>query len=241
MRAPGPAPLTEGPRPPRTSPPRTLLSPGNVVAAYRKTHLCDVELAGRVVMKESSFTNPGTEIVPPVGTPAGRVRDGWAPPGTFGVPVGRGAPLARALRPLRCPLTSAQSPPGPGAVPSLTSPPCPRQLGLSICYDLRFPEISLALRRAGAEILTYPSAFTIPTGSAHWEVSSAPGPPAAPASPSAPRPHPGGSRRSSPVPRGGCRAGAEPSPQSPPAASKQGRILQPRGANLRQKASFLGI
>lgn len=54
------------------------------------------------------------------------------------------------------------------------SPPHPLQLGLSICYDLRFPEISLALRRAGAEILTYPSAFTVPTGSAHWEVSSAP-------------------------------------------------------------------
>ncbi|NXJ87064.1 NIT1 amidase, partial [Trogon melanurus] len=93
-----------------------LLDPaGNLVAAYRKTHLCDVDLEGRVSMKESSFTNPGTEIVAPVDTPAGK-------------------------------------------------------LGLSICYDLRFPEISLALRRAGAEILTYPSAFTFPTGSAHWEV-----------------------------------------------------------------------
>ncbi|XP_009647305.2 deaminated glutathione amidase-like [Egretta garzetta] len=68
-------------------------------------------------MKESSFTNPGAEIVAPVSTPAGK-------------------------------------------------------LGLSICYDLRFPEISLALRRAGAEILTYPSAFTVPTGSAHWEQAS---------------------------------------------------------------------
>uniref|UniRef100_A0A8V1A737 CN hydrolase domain-containing protein n=1 Tax=Gallus gallus TaxID=9031 RepID=A0A8V1A737_CHICK len=94
-----------------------LLDPtGRLAAAYRKTHLCDVELEGRVTMKESSFTNPGTEIVPPISTPAG-------------------------------------------------------MLGLSICYDLRFPEISLALRHAGAEILTYPSAFTFPTGSAHWEVS----------------------------------------------------------------------
>ncbi|NWX50543.1 NIT1 amidase, partial [Steatornis caripensis] len=93
-----------------------LLDPaGRLAAAYRKTHLCDVELEGRVTMKESSFTNPGTEIVPPVSTPAGK-------------------------------------------------------LGLSVCYDLRFPEIALALRRAGAEILTYPSAFTVPTGSAHWEV-----------------------------------------------------------------------
>ncbi|XP_074989513.1 deaminated glutathione amidase isoform X5 [Calonectris borealis] len=51
-----------------------LLDPaGRLVAAYRKTHLCDVELEGRVTMKESGFTNPGTEIVPPVSTPAGKV------------------------------------------------------------------------------------------------------------------------------------------------------------------------
>lgn len=39
------------------------------------------------------------------------------------------------------------------------------------CYDLRFPEFALALTKAGAEILTYPSAFTQHTGMAHWEVS----------------------------------------------------------------------
>uniref|UniRef100_A0A8V5H0I1 Uncharacterized protein n=1 Tax=Melopsittacus undulatus TaxID=13146 RepID=A0A8V5H0I1_MELUD len=50
-----------------------LDSMGHLVAAYRKTHLCDVELEGRVSMKESSFTNPGTEIVAPVSTPAGKV------------------------------------------------------------------------------------------------------------------------------------------------------------------------
>ncbi|XP_012279600.2 nitrilase and fragile histidine triad fusion protein NitFhit isoform X2 [Orussus abietinus] len=44
------------------------------------------------------------------------------------------------------------------------------QLGLSICYDMRFPELALALRNMGAEILTYPSAFTYETGAAHWEV-----------------------------------------------------------------------
>ncbi len=42
-------------------------------------------------------------------------------------------------------------------------------LGLLTCYDLRFPEPSLALRRRGAQILTYPSAFTVRTGAAHWE------------------------------------------------------------------------
>lgn len=44
-------------------------------------------------------------------------------------------------------------------------------VGLQICYDLRFPEPALALRARGAQILTYPSAFTVPTGKAgHWEV-----------------------------------------------------------------------
>ncbi|KAF2145416.1 uncharacterized protein K452DRAFT_315667 [Aplosporella prunicola CBS 121167] len=40
--------------------------------------------------------------------------------------------------------------------------------GLLICFDLRFPEPGLALRRQGAQLITYPSAFTVPTGRAHW-------------------------------------------------------------------------
>uniref|UniRef100_A0A8C9G5J8 Nitrilase 1 n=1 Tax=Pavo cristatus TaxID=9049 RepID=A0A8C9G5J8_PAVCR len=110
-----PAPL-RGPVAHPSAPSAPLSLAGRLAAAYRKTHLCDVELEGRVTMKESSFTNPAMSCVCP-----------------------------------DCPLV-------------------PDQLGLSICYDLRFPEISLALRHAGAEILTYPSAFTFPTGSAHWEV-----------------------------------------------------------------------
>ncbi|XP_008318932.1 deaminated glutathione amidase [Cynoglossus semilaevis] len=43
-------------------------------------------------------------------------------------------------------------------------------VALGICYDLRFPELSLALQKHGADILTYPSAFTVATGAAHWEV-----------------------------------------------------------------------
>ena len=38
------------------------------------------------------------------------------------------------------------------------------------CYDVRFPELSTILAQQGAHILTYPSAFTQITGSAHWEV-----------------------------------------------------------------------
>lgn len=43
-------------------------------------------------------------------------------------------------------------------------------LGLSVCYDLRFPHLYRSLARAGAEILTVPSAFSPVTGAAHWEV-----------------------------------------------------------------------
>ena len=43
-------------------------------------------------------------------------------------------------------------------------------LGLSVCYDVRFPYLYRALAKAGAEILTIPSAFTRPTGEAHWEI-----------------------------------------------------------------------
>jgi predicted amidohydrolase len=42
--------------------------------------------------------------------------------------------------------------------------------GLSVCYDVRFPYLYRALAKAGAEILTVPSAFTRPTGEAHWEI-----------------------------------------------------------------------
>ncbi len=43
-------------------------------------------------------------------------------------------------------------------------------LGLSICYDLRFPELYRALALRGAQVLCVPAAFTAPTGAAHWEV-----------------------------------------------------------------------
>uniref|UniRef100_A0A8C3QLU3 Deaminated glutathione amidase n=1 Tax=Cyanoderma ruficeps TaxID=181631 RepID=A0A8C3QLU3_9PASS len=88
---------------------------GAVVAAYRKLHLFDAALPGAPALRESSFTNPGRELLPPVPTPVGKV-------------------------------------------------------GLAVCYDLRFPELSQALRGAGAHILTFPSAFTVTTGAAHWEV-----------------------------------------------------------------------
>ncbi|QEH78016.1 carbon-nitrogen hydrolase family protein [Sphingomonas sp. C8-2] len=44
------------------------------------------------------------------------------------------------------------------------------RIGLSICYDMRFPDLYRALSNAGAEILSVPAAFTVPTGRAHWHV-----------------------------------------------------------------------
>jgi predicted amidohydrolase len=87
---------------------------GEIVARYRKVHLFDVDLPGRVTVQESATRAPGREVV------------------TAATDIGA--------------------------------------LGLSICYDLRFPELYRRLARAGAEVLLVPSAFTYPTGAAHWEV-----------------------------------------------------------------------
>jgi len=43
-------------------------------------------------------------------------------------------------------------------------------LGLTICYDLRFPALFARLAEAGADVIAVPAAFTVPTGRAHWEV-----------------------------------------------------------------------
>lgn len=44
------------------------------------------------------------------------------------------------------------------------------RVGMSVCYDLRFPELYARLVEADAELIIVPSAFTVPTGAAHWEV-----------------------------------------------------------------------
>jgi predicted amidohydrolase len=91
-----------------------MLGPdGARMGVYRKIHLFDIDLVGRVTMKESASRVPGAEVV--------------------------------------CVATSL------GAV------------GMSICYDLRFPELYRRLTFEGAKILIVPSCFTFPTGEAHWE------------------------------------------------------------------------
>ncbi len=87
---------------------------GSPVAVYRKIHLYDVEIAGRVSYQESRSVAPGRELVV---TPVD------------GVPT-----------------------------------------GLSICYDLRFPELYRQLAIDGAKILVVPAAFMLHTGRDHWEV-----------------------------------------------------------------------
>ena len=91
-----------------------LIGPeGATMAVYRKIHLFDVDLSGRVTVKESESKLSGSEIVC-VGTSLGAI-------------------------------------------------------GLSVCYDLRFPELYRRLAFAGAKVVTVPSCFTFPTGEAHWE------------------------------------------------------------------------
>ena len=62
---------------------------------------------------------------------------------------------------------SAAFRPGTRAVVAQAGEAC---LGLSVCYDLRFPQLYRALAKAGAEVLMIPAAFSPVTGKAHWEV-----------------------------------------------------------------------
>ncbi|MBV8934749.1 MAG: carbon-nitrogen hydrolase family protein, partial [Alphaproteobacteria bacterium] len=55
----------------------------------------------------------------------------------------------------------------PGARAVLAETPW-GMLGMTICYDLRFPQLYRALAQTGADFLAIPSAFTVPTGKAHW-------------------------------------------------------------------------
>jgi nitrilase len=57
----------------------------------------------------------------------------------------------------------------PGREPVVVETPAGR-VGLTVCYDLRFPELYRRLVEQGAAIFTVPAAFTAPTGRAHWEV-----------------------------------------------------------------------
>ncbi len=57
-----------------------------------------------------------------------------------------------------------------GGEQAVTVPVGPFTLGMSICYDMRFPKLYNSLAHAGANLLAVPAAFTVPTGQAHWHV-----------------------------------------------------------------------
>jgi deaminated glutathione amidase len=127
---------------------------GAVRAVYRKLHMFDVSIDGRSY-RESDIELPGEEIVlsqttarEQVGDTASPKADGEAGGGdTGGGDAGDGEADGAA---------EDES----GGV----------ELGLAICYDLRFPELFRALAVRGARILVLPSAFTLPTTRDHWEV-----------------------------------------------------------------------
>ncbi|MBB3104699.1 carbon-nitrogen hydrolase family protein [Azomonas macrocytogenes] len=56
-----------------------------------------------------------------------------------------------------------------GEIPLVVADTPVGRLGMTVCYDLRFPELYTALRLAGAELISSPSAFTEVTGAAHWQ------------------------------------------------------------------------
>lgn len=56
-----------------------------------------------------------------------------------------------------------------GGAAVIAEGPMGAKIGLSICYDLRFAPLYNAYAKAGADIITVPAAFTVPTGQAHWE------------------------------------------------------------------------
>ena len=98
-----------------------------------------------------------------------------------GQPLDAGRPRRRASpRPTtRCTCSTSTCPPASASRESAAYEPGDRavvadaagaELGLTICYDMRFPALYRALAKAGAEMLTVPAAFTRPTGEAHWEV-----------------------------------------------------------------------
>ncbi|AMK23966.1 MULTISPECIES: carbon-nitrogen hydrolase family protein [unclassified Sphingobium] len=58
---------------------------------------------------------------------------------------------------------------GPGEQVVAVDTPWAR-MGLSVCYDMRFPDLYRALTNAGATVLLTPAAFTVPTGKAHWHI-----------------------------------------------------------------------
>ena len=115
---------------------------------------CSTSRAGDKVYRESDDVVAGSELVTAdidVGEPRG---------------PGRAASTTRPEGSRRARRAGPRSRPGAACSASRA----PSALGLTICYDLRFPELYRSLALLGAQVLCVPSAFTALTGAAHWEV-----------------------------------------------------------------------
>jgi deaminated glutathione amidase len=112
---------------------------GEIKAVYRKVHMFDVDIEGRAY-RESALEDPGDEVVlSATAPPQGGRGAGGRDAGVSGGAGGHGKDA--------------------DGVP----------LGMSICYDLRFPELFRILALRGARVVALPAAFTLPTTRAHWD------------------------------------------------------------------------
>jgi predicted amidohydrolase len=134
-----------------------LLAPdGSVAARYRKIHLFDVEVDDVTADRESDRATPGNaavvadiDVESRGAEPAGRQAAPDSVASSDPMPGGRGDP-PRGTRE--------------------TMDGSRLRLGLTVCYDVRFPGLYRALAMAGAEVLCVPANFTERTGRDHWEV-----------------------------------------------------------------------
>lgn len=117
---------------------------GEVVQRYQKLHLFDVDIQGGPRMRESSYVCPPNFF-----------RSLSHQDNRFNTKLI--LHLISCIEP-----GTALTPPFP-ATPLLDF-----NLGMQICFDIRFPESSLSLCRQGAQILSYAAAFSLTTGRAHW-------------------------------------------------------------------------
>lgn len=134
---------------------------GDIVGRHRKVHLFDIDVPGRITFRESDVLSGGGWATH---RRRRRKRSAWRPwhgrRSSVGVPdtilQGDHRSSSSACRCL-CPLAHAHAHTHP-------------QIGVGICYDIRFPELSLLMRRRGADVLVFPGAFNMTTGPAHWEL-----------------------------------------------------------------------
>jgi deaminated glutathione amidase len=124
---------------------------GRIIARYDKIHLFDITLSDEEQYRESSLVEPGKiePVVCDLKMDEVIVRSGRTTAASGNNQI-------------------AVESPGSHSESAVDNERIVR-LGLSICYDVRFPELYRRLSEQGANVLCVPAAFTRPTGAAHWE------------------------------------------------------------------------